>query len=216
MTSDSPSGYNVARINKALGKRDQAGFALATVMNGKALWEEAAKHGPGTSAPQDPETIPRLDKVDTSSPHLVAIDGPITVHGDSFIVPIQSEGERSPYGWPSRTCRSSSRRSPMARTPGANAADERLRRRDHASPGGAADALTGMAPACRTSRPGGLAPLQRACAPGSARCTASGSPTICAAPSTRSPPRPRGSCSGSTTRIRRERASSCAGWAAST
>ncbi|WP_437895102.1 hypothetical protein [Sorangium sp. So ce124] len=147
MTTVSPGGYDVARINEALGKPDQAGFALATVMNGKALWEEAAKHGAGASTPQDPETIPRLDKVDTSSPHLVAIDGPITVHGDSFLVPIQSWGRAFPVrvakqDMPKLFAAFAYGTYPPARTPQASASAEV----NPQASGGAADALTGMAP----------------------------------------------------------------------
>ncbi|WP_437294975.1 hypothetical protein [Sorangium sp. So ce426] len=147
MTTDSPGGYDVARINEALGKTDQAGFALATVMNGKALWEQAAKHEASASAPRDPETIPRLAEVDTSSPHLVAIDGPITIHGDSFIVPIQSWGRAFPVrvstqDMPKLFAAFAYGTYPPARTPQTGASAEVISQ----APGGADDALTGMAP----------------------------------------------------------------------
>ncbi|WP_438039406.1 hypothetical protein [Sorangium sp. So ce128] len=147
MTSDSPGGYDVARINEALAKPDQAGFALATVMNGKALWEQAAKHEAAASAPQDPETIPRLGEVDASSPHLVAIDGPITVHGDSFIVPIQSWGRAFPVrvarqDMPKLFAAFAYGTYPPSRTPQTGASAEV----NSQAPGGADDALTGMAP----------------------------------------------------------------------
>ncbi|WP_437545032.1 hypothetical protein WME97_38055 [Sorangium sp. So ce367] len=147
MTSDSPGGYDVGRINEALGKPEQAGFALATVMNGKALWEQAAKHETGASAPQDPETIPRLGEVDASSPHLVAIDGPITVHGDSFIVPIQSWGRAFPVrvakqDMPKLFAAFAYGTYPRARTPQTGASAEV----NSQATGSAGDALTGMAP----------------------------------------------------------------------
>ncbi|WP_437852928.1 hypothetical protein [Sorangium sp. So ce363] len=147
MTSDSPGGYDVARINEALATPDQAGFALATVMNGKALWEQAAKHEAAASAPQDPETIPRLGEVDASSPHLVAIDGPITVHGDSFIVPIQSWGRAFPVrvakqDMPKLFAAFAYGTYPPSRTPQTGASAEV----NSQAPGGADDALTGMAP----------------------------------------------------------------------
>ncbi|WP_434043066.1 MULTISPECIES: hypothetical protein [Sorangium] len=147
MTSDSPGGYELARINDALGQTDQGGFALATVMNGKALWEEAAKREAGASAPQDPETIPRLGEVDPSSPHLVAIDGPITVHRDSFIVPIQSWGRAFPVrvakqDMPKLFAAFAYGTYPPARTPQTSDSAEV----NTQAPGGADDVLTGMAP----------------------------------------------------------------------
>ncbi|WP_437764412.1 hypothetical protein WMF27_35515 [Sorangium sp. So ce281] len=147
MTSGSPEGYDVARINEALGKTGQSGFALATVMNGKALWEEAAKREAGASGPQDPEAIPRLGEVDPSSPHLVAIDGPITVHGDSFLVPIQSWGRAfsvrvAKQDMPKLFAAFAYGTYPPARTPQASASVEV----NPQASGGAEDALTGMAP----------------------------------------------------------------------
>ncbi|WP_441291213.1 hypothetical protein ACSRUE_12740 [Sorangium sp. KYC3313] len=96
MTAGSPGGYDVARINDALAKTEQGGFAFATVMNGAALWDIATNHAPGSPTPDDPQKIAQLSGLDPSSAHVVAIDGPITSHGDSFIVPIQSWGKAFP------------------------------------------------------------------------------------------------------------------------
>ncbi|WP_438024299.1 hypothetical protein [Sorangium sp. So ce233] len=96
MTSTSPGGYDIARVNEVLRQTGQAGFALATVMNGKALRDAAEKHKASPSTPHDPGTIARLGEIDASSAHMVAIDGEITAHGGSFIVPIHSWGQTFP------------------------------------------------------------------------------------------------------------------------
>ncbi|WP_437645653.1 hypothetical protein [Sorangium sp. So ce362] len=96
VTHSSPGGYDVARFNEALQQTDQAGFAIATLTDGKALWNAAKKHEASSRAPHAPGNVARLGKATAITPHHAAIDGPITDHGDSFIVPLQSWGRTFP------------------------------------------------------------------------------------------------------------------------
>ncbi|WP_437658373.1 hypothetical protein [Sorangium sp. So ce1182] len=98
VTSGGPSGNDVARINETLRRTDRAGFAVATVSNGKALWEAAKKHRDGDSdaTPRAPATVAPLGKGEAESRHHFAIDGEIKADGDAFIVPVQSWGQSFP------------------------------------------------------------------------------------------------------------------------
>ncbi|XXY15653.1 hypothetical protein WME88_46185 [Sorangium sp. So ce216] len=92
MTHSSPGGYDVTRLNGALQQTDQAGFAIATVMDGKALWSAAKEHEASSTTPDGSENVARLGGTATTAPHHATIDGPIMDQGDSFLVPLQSWG----------------------------------------------------------------------------------------------------------------------------
>ncbi|WP_437754011.1 hypothetical protein [Sorangium sp. So ce1389] len=96
MTRSSPGGYDVARLNGALRQKDQAGFAIATVMDGKALWSAAKEHEASSTTPDASENVARLGGTATTAPHHATIDGSITDQGDSFLVPLQSWGRTFP------------------------------------------------------------------------------------------------------------------------
>ncbi|WP_437481050.1 hypothetical protein WME75_36815 [Sorangium sp. So ce1014] len=96
MTPSSPGGYDVARLNGALQQTDQAGFAIATVMDGKALWSAAKEHEASSTTPDASENVARLGGTATTAPHHATIDGSITDQGDSFLVPLQSWGRTFP------------------------------------------------------------------------------------------------------------------------
>ncbi|WP_437607051.1 hypothetical protein WMF20_40100 [Sorangium sp. So ce834] len=92
---------DVTRINETLGRTDRSGFAVATIANGKALWEAAKRHRDGGDAkPHAPATVAPLRKGEAESRHHFAIDGEITVDGDAFIVPVQSWGQSFPIRVP--------------------------------------------------------------------------------------------------------------------
>ncbi|MGK3968645.1 hypothetical protein WMF38_38420 [Sorangium sp. So ce118] len=96
MTRSSPGGYDVTRLNGALRQKDQAGFAIATVMDGKALWSAAKEHEASSTTPDASENVARLGGTATTAPHHATIDGSITDQGDSFLVPLQSWGRTFP------------------------------------------------------------------------------------------------------------------------
>ncbi|MGK3985450.1 hypothetical protein WME99_20560 [Sorangium sp. So ce136] len=96
MTPSSPGGYDVARLDEALQQTDQAGFAIATVMDGKALWSAAKEHEASSTTPHASENVARLGGTATTAPHHATIDGPITDQGDSILVTLQSWGRTFP------------------------------------------------------------------------------------------------------------------------
>ncbi|KYF74902.1 hypothetical protein BE17_50565 [Sorangium cellulosum] len=97
VTTGGPSDSDVQRINETLKRTDRAGFAMATVSNGKALWEAAKKHRGGNDAtPRAPATVAPLGTGEAQSRHHFAIDGEIKADGDAFIVPVQSWGQSFP------------------------------------------------------------------------------------------------------------------------
>ncbi|WP_437333581.1 hypothetical protein [Sorangium sp. So ce394] len=96
MTKGSPGGYDVTRVNDALQQADQAGFAIATVMDGEALWSAAEAHEASSTAPYGPVYVARLGEPATIVPHHAPINGEIKDQGDSFLVPLQSWGRTFP------------------------------------------------------------------------------------------------------------------------
>ena len=81
------ASYDVARINDVLSRPDQAPFALATFLDGKALFERAQDFA---KDPTQSRPFEDAGTGDTSSAHQVVINGPITEDGDYYNVPLHS------------------------------------------------------------------------------------------------------------------------------